>query len=209
MNRQHLVTRAEIRAALVTWLVLVLLAAAINVPLAVSRWRPHRATPIPRPPLQGAAAARPWPSSTPHATAWPTPEYWSEWRGFGWRRYDVGTSGSSPGTNGYQMKVEQFGWPLPVIEHKEMWWDWNNLALAGHVPDPTPRLLSAGLVLNPVMVGTGASAILLAPWLVWVLVRRTRRRSRDECARCGYPIGVSPVCTECGQVVRVAKPATT
>ncbi len=32
-------------------------------------------------------------------------------------------------------------------------------------------------------------------------VRRLRRVRSGECAACGYPIGVSPVCTECGRAV--------
>jgi hypothetical protein len=46
-------------------------------------------------------------------------------------------------------------------------------------------------------------------WLVWmlcVMMMRAQRRWRGLCGRCAYPIGVSPVCTECGRRVRpVAK----
>ena len=38
--------------------------------------------------------------------------------------------------------------------------------------------------------------------LLWRVVdRRTRRRRRGQCEKCAYPIGVSPVCTECGAAV--------
>jgi hypothetical protein len=33
-------------------------------------------------------------------------------------------------------------------------------------------------------------------------LRRWRRRRRGLCPACGYPVGVSPVCTECGAPVR-------
>lgn len=33
-------------------------------------------------------------------------------------------------------------------------------------------------------------------------VRRQTRRRRGRCPRCAYPIGASPVCTECGQPIR-------
>ena len=38
-------------------------------------------------------------------------------------------------------------------------------------------------------------------------VRRAVRRSRGSCVVCGYPVGVSPVCTECGRPVRVVESA--
>jgi hypothetical protein len=44
--------------------------------------------------------------------------------------------------------------------------------------------------------------------LLWLLfatpfaARRMLRRRRGLCEKCAYPIGVSPVCTECGAAVR-------
>lgn len=32
-------------------------------------------------------------------------------------------------------------------------------------------------------------------------IRRRKRRKRGQCVACGYPIGLSPVCTECGKPV--------
>lgn len=48
-------------------------------------------------------------------------------------------------------------------------------------------------------VNTIVFAIALIP-LVWLptLIRRRVRRHRRQCVGCGYPIGESPVCTECG-----------
>jgi hypothetical protein len=48
----------------------------------------------------------------------------------------------------------------------------------------------------------------LALWLIWasfMFVRREMRKmrmSRALCPACAYPIGVSPVCTECGEPVQ-------
>ena len=39
-------------------------------------------------------------------------------------------------------------------------------------------------------------------WLLWTMTMRTQRRLRGRCGRCAYPVGVSPVCTECGHRVR-------
>jgi len=44
-----------------------------------------------------------------------------------------------------------------------------------------------------------------AIWVVWfmvVMLRRLIRRWRRQCASCGYPVGVSAVCTECGRPIR-------
>ncbi|MCI0362920.1 MAG: hypothetical protein L0Y44_00325 [Phycisphaerales bacterium] len=40
----------------------------------------------------------------------------------------------------------------------------------------------------------------------WVGLRRAVRFMRSRCVGCGYPIGVSPVCTECGRKLRRSRP---
>jgi hypothetical protein len=41
-------------------------------------------------------------------------------------------------------------------------------------------------------------------WFVPIWIRRLIRRRRGQCAGCGYPIGASEVCTECGREVQGA-----
>jgi hypothetical protein len=59
------------------------------------------------------------------------------------------------------------------------------------------RPLWGGLVIN-----TGFFA--LAAWLLWMLAIgaiHLQRRLRGRCGHCAYPVGVSPVCSECGHKV--------
>jgi hypothetical protein len=65
---------------------------------------------------------------------------------------------------------------------------------------PMPRLrtpLWPGFAINTVFY-----AVLL--WMLFAgpfALRRRLRIRRNQCAQCAYPIGVSPVCTECGAAV--------
>jgi hypothetical protein len=59
------------------------------------------------------------------------------------------------------------------------------------------RLVWPGFAINTLFYG----AIL---WLLFAgvgFVKRRRRVKRGLCPACAYPVGVSPVCTECGRVV--------
>lgn len=60
------------------------------------------------------------------------------------------------------------------------------------------RPLWPGFVLNTMF---WASAL----WLLWMIPRWLRSLwwgIRHKCTRCGYPVGVSPVCTECGRTIK-------
>ncbi len=57
---------------------------------------------------------------------------------------------------------------------------------------PLDRRLVLGWCLGP----TGA--LLIGAFFVRPLVRRQARRRRGLCVVCGYPVGTSTVCTECG-----------
>ncbi len=59
--------------------------------------------------------------------------------------------------------------------------------------------------------GSAANALFWAiaswiPWAIALMVRRSWRASRNQCSACGYPIGISPVCTECGRPVDCRAP---
>lgn len=94
------------------------------------------------------------------------------------------------------MVLQRVGWPLAVIEMKQMSWaeSWpQNLDYA-----PRPSLMFSGLLLNPLILGGGAWMALILPWLIFTVIRRTSRWRNRRCMACGYPIGTSAACTECG-----------
>jgi hypothetical protein len=72
--------------------------------------------------------------------------------------------------------------------------------------DVSPWSNAFGLPLRPLSPGFAINTLLYA-LLLWLLffapftARRMLRRRRALCEKCAYPIGVSPVCTECGAAV--------
>jgi hypothetical protein len=70
------------------------------------------------------------------------------------------------------MQAQHLGWPLPVIELKQMWWNWNDPTLNGPEPDPAPTLMPAGLLINPLLLGGGVWLVTVLPAAVFVLARR-------------------------------------
>jgi len=67
--------------------------------------------------------------------------------------------------------------------------------------------IAAGIIpFDPLWPGFAVNTLFYAG-VLWVLfagpfaLRRKIRRRRGRCAACAYPIGQSPVCTECGAVL--------
>jgi len=65
------------------------------------------------------------------------------------------------------------------------------------------RFLQPTLPLRPIWPGFAINTLFYAAvlWMVFAApfaLRRMIRRRRGQCQRCAYPIGSSPVCTECG-----------
>jgi hypothetical protein len=200
MRILKLIKPSEVRLLLVSLVVLVLLAAAMNVPFAITKMR-SRSTPVGMKWEQheGAdAAARGWPVSTPHRRVWDAPESWSRWSGFGYEEFHVSSPTPAPGVNGFSMQVQRLGWPLAVVEIRQMWWDWNDPALDGPEPDPRPQLVPTGLVLNPLMMGGGLWLVLCVLPMAVRVARRVVRRRRGRCAWCGFEVQALAVCPECG-----------
>lgn len=67
-------------------------------------------------------------------------------------------------------------------------------------------MMSTTLPTQPILCGLVVNTVMYS-FVIWLLlagafiVRRVLRTRRKQCLGCGYPIGVSEVCTECGQRV--------
>jgi hypothetical protein len=108
-------------------------------------------------------------------------------------------------------------WRHPVAERRRAGWPF--ATLEGHKwCHPMDGALNAEvgvwhlfsdrpwLPLQPMWPGFVANTLFfgLLPFLpiaLFVMTRRVLRSRRHQCLRCGYPVGVSPVCTECGHAV--------
>lgn len=212
MKAIRLIRRSERRTLGVALVLILLLLAAVNVPFAVTRIQARMTSPPTRVVVfQGTAAAgQGWPTGFPVGHAWPAPDSVIVRRAFGIRTYDARTTPPASGVNGFSMAVQHLGWPLPVIEIKAMWWDWNDPALGdpangGPEPDPRPRLMPLGVALNPVLVGVPLWLVLLvAPIAIVRMHRRWLARRwarRGACPNCGYAEVGDGVCPECGPQV--------
>jgi hypothetical protein len=195
---QTLIRRREAIGLALVAFALVMIAAAANVPVAVLLRKGKQFMPPPSSIVRSKAAHTTWPARTPHDRPWLAPSDWNEARGWGWAYYDVRSAPDRSGSNGFQMTVKLSGWPLPVLEDKQMWWDWSDPTLGRAEPNPAISLRWSGVLLNPLLLGGGAFVLLAGAPAVVVIVRRGLRRRGKRCTECGYPSGVSAVCTECG-----------
>jgi hypothetical protein len=192
----RLIKEGEARLAVVALVVLLLVAASVSLVVGF-KLMPHdqaRASGD-RLVLDGpAAAAKGWPSSTPHDSPWPPPDDWDRFRGGGVWVYSINaldparTSGSS-----YSMGLVRAGWPLPVLERKSVWWDWSNPALKFPDPDLPVQILYGRLAFNTVVLGGGLWLVLFGPLLLFVVGRRVLRVLRGtkmvgikSCPECGW-----------------------
>lgn len=191
----------EARRLMVALLVIVLIAAAVNVPFALTRMLPTSgAFPPATVFLDGQeAAAKGWPSATPHDVAWSAPDDWQLTPALGFRRYWVSAPALKDGGNNFLMDVQHLGWPLPAIEVKQMWWDWGDPQLDGPESNPAPALVPLGVVVNPLLVGVPIWLLVcVLPYLA-LLTRRAVRARRGHCPWCGFDARDLAVCPECGR----------
>jgi len=201
VRSQGLIAKGEVRRLARLWVLFVAVAAAVDVPFAITRIRPLTTR---RPPerlhLSTNATSRDWPSSTPEFENWPAPNDWWEWRRFAYHEYLIRKIDGS--TIEFVMVLQHLGWPLPVLEQKDMFRGSEATPSKERVPDLRFRLLWAGLVLNPLIVGTGALIALGGPWIGFVVLRRAWRRHGGQCLACGYFIRTgSAKCPECGAAI--------
>ena len=191
-------------------LVLFIVSAALVVTIASVEWHPNQQSGIAgtgNVHKSTAAAAMPWPSSTPHPQPWPDPDSWSYTRSFGQRYYDV-RSASPTNTRGSEfiMSLAQSGWPLPVLETKVMWWDWNDQSLQGYEASPPTKVLYGNLVLNAILIGICVWLIVTMPSFFIVFSKRRFWARRGRCVFCGYDIKDLEKCPECGSQAVKIKP---
>ena len=128
MSQPFIISRHEAGIAAKLLGVFVLIAAVVNVPWALTFMRSRLSIgTVPLVSMDAAQMPREWPSATPHQTPWPAPNYWWEGRVFGCRRFDVrAVDYAHLDRNSFTMDVQQIGWPFPVIEQKQMWWDFDD-----------------------------------------------------------------------------------
>ena len=108
-----------------------------------------------------------------------------------------------------QLRLIEQGWPCRCLSCNGVWrgadFEWSTaLGFTGFDESGNARDIPfADVVIWP---GFAINTIFYAA-IVWLLfftpgaVRRTIRRRRGLCPACAYPIGTSPVCTECGNGV--------
>lgn len=77
----------------------------------------------------------------------------------------------------------------------------------------SPLIPNRLVPLKPIWPGFAVNTLFYATilWLIFFApgaIRRMFRRRRHQCPACGYPIGVSPMCTECGKPLPVCTEST-
>lgn len=150
----------------------------------------------------GPEAARwGWPVSTPpDSEPWPAVTQFSEWRSFGYRRR--GAWSSEGGKTTHQMEVDDYGWPMAVVQRRQHWRPWNAPKWNTVVPnDSGYQVRWVRLFINIALL----SAVVCVPWLIWSRLFRMMRVRRGLCIDCGYDLRGTPVsglgarCPECGE----------
>ncbi len=84
------------------------------------------------------------------------------------------------------------GWPvLSLRTQRASIHDSLHIGALPHIP------IVPGFIINTVFY----AMLLWLPSTPPFAVRRKIRRRRGQCEKCAYPVGTSPVCTECGAAV--------
>jgi hypothetical protein len=198
----RLIKEGEIRLAAVVLVLLSLLAASTSLAVGI-----ELLTITGNFPDQGSsqldlvrldAVDKGWPSTTPHQMPWPAPDRWLRQTLVGRWYYSVDAHDPDrPGYSLFSMRVLQAGWPFPVIERKQMWWDWNDPNLKGPESAPRFKILWGWLALSVVVFAGGLWLIVFAPLALWTLMIRFERVLRGQCAICGSDRMGCDKCPEC------------
>jgi hypothetical protein len=102
------------------------------------------------------------------------------------------------------------GWPMRSMSaetaYNGQWTDPSPRLQLFDKPGPLGNLIGREMPLTPAWPDFAVNTLFYAAMCGFVivpgLVRAAVRRHRHQCAACGYPIGTSPVCTECGRPVK-------
>ena len=93
------------------------------------------------------------------------------------------------------------GWPALAFEG----WYWDRLD-QGQILWRALRVSGSTLPFNPIWPGFAINTFFYAA-VLWLLIcgpftlRRYIRMQRGRCVKCGYPMGESAVCSECGEAL--------
>src|SRR5688572_8974235 len=104
------------------------------------------------------------------------------------------------------------GWPMLCLERdswvdRKAWKVYDNSSLTLPKPWPFPTSRTVRLPTRPILIGVLVNSVFYAVAIaltvhVLAAVRRWRRIKHGLCPACAYPIGQSPICTECGGPVK-------
>jgi hypothetical protein len=136
---------------------------------------------------------------------------------------EVDSPGNSKSTHSFGIGQFKFGWPCRATELIHLQdstkpSDEGNIIIGGlpvtnQIPDLGASVVGA-IPLRPLWGGFAVNTFLYALVLMCVLAIpiaaiRIRRWRRGRCPSCGYPLGVSDRCTECGRQWKVTACRTT
>lgn len=114
-----------------------------------------------------------------------------------------------PGCSHYQ-SLYQFGWPRRSLEYQILASSGQRPHIVGGIRAPSWMLLGrrsdgivpyrwlpSGTIVNAAYFGV----LIWSLWCGWWAARRQVRAIRGKCCVCGYPVGESARCSECGERV--------
>ena len=169
--------------------------------------------------VEPAAEGDDWPVTPPEG--WPRPDYVMSSRALGFRN-EGGSFGLTNGRSGprWSMFIRSYGWPMLCgrtrdagnVKDATYFPVWSGDWFEGVVPPPflnsNPFAYNC-LPLEPLWPGFAANTAFYGG-LVWLVgfgpfvLRRTLRRRRGCCVRCGYDLAGLSRCPECGTGAKTA-----
>jgi hypothetical protein len=203
------------RLSILIFAALLLAAGTANLLVAVLAIQPPNSPRLPTTVnvFGSEAAAKGWPVTPPDP--WPAVTQWSQEGSYANRRQTAWSQNQTQSTT-HQMQVDFYGWPFPALRRTQLWASqdhsprWSPKQSVGGAGAPgasggTSRFVDTGLaphwpgvVANPLLLALITWLVCVAPIILGHRLRRALRIRRGLCPACGYPAGVSGVCSECG-----------
>jgi len=197
--------RWRVRRATWVFVVLYLLTAAVSYPLAFTAMgtRLESRGMSPQVMLNDAkAAAKGWPSPTPHDIAWPSPSMYAVEKRPGVTVTDARGSEKGDRQTSHQMQHEEYGWPVAVMSRTQYWWPQGDPKWATTAKRDTGlRVEWVGMALTPAIPAAVVTGIWCVPALVKIWTRARRRRRGGVCENCGSVDSGAVFCARCGEVL--------